>query len=213
MYHPFDQKCLLWFCVVTPTRCGLSPLLPNLFGKLWSWGENPTQEPKSCSFSPPEKVPLINLHHPQSKMSVIPPSYSNFHVIILYKLHLQLQSFPVTSCFIFSLYVHRCHLQHDRRIEWLKYPKTKFAFLPPFNAIWKTLLLIMLVLIFFPFPFLFQDLWNFTWPHSSCDFMTCELIKSNEFQISSNRPIDLIRTTSLKPGLVTFNFLGSSEYE
>ena len=113
---------------------------------------------KKLLILPTRKSSLNKFTSSPIKMSVIPLSYSNFHVIILYKLHLQLQSFPVISCFIFSLYVHRCHLQHDRRIEWLKYPKTKFAFLPPFNAIWKTLLLIMLVLIFFPFPFLFQDL-------------------------------------------------------
>ena len=39
-----------------------------------------------------------------------------------------------------------------------EFPRAKFAFLPPFNAIWKTLLFLMLVLIFFQLPFLFQAL-------------------------------------------------------
>ena len=41
------------------------------------------------------------------------------------------------------------------------FPQTTLPFPPPFNAIWKTLLLLMLVLLFFQLPFLFQTFITF----------------------------------------------------
>ena len=158
LYPASDQKCpFLWYFFVAPTRCGLSPLPPNLFAKPWGWSR----------ISPNSQ-----------KFTISPTRNSNFHVITLYKLYLHLQSFLLYFFNDFSHYVHRCQLQHGKSIEW-----PKFAFLPPY-AIWITLLLEMLVFIFFPLPFLFQVLKNLTWPHFSCDFVVFGLIKYNGFQIS-----------------------------
>ena len=45
----------------------------------------------------------------------------------------------------------------------------------------------MLVFLFFTLHLLFQTLWNFSWSHYSWDFVACEPIKYNEFQISGNK--------------------------
>ena len=45
----------------------------------------------------------------------------------------------------------------------------------------------MIGFLFYTFSFLFQTLQNFNWPLSSWDFMACDLIKFNEFQISGNK--------------------------
>ena len=55
------------------------------------------------------------------------------------------------------MYTHG-QLQHGKNIECLKFRHTKFAFLPPFSAIWKTQLFLMLALNFFLLRFLFQAL-------------------------------------------------------
>ena len=64
----------------------------------------------------------------------------------------------------------------------------------------------MLVFIFFPLPFLFQVLKNFTWPHSSCDFVVCGLIKYNGFQISRIKR-DETSYLILKHKLETTNYM------
>ena len=99
----------------------------------------------------------------------------------LVKFHLQLQSFLLHHFFNFSLYVRTCQLQHDKSIACSKFPRAKFAFLPLFNAVWKTVLPLMLLLIFFSLRFFI----------SSCDFVACGLIKYNGFQISGNRPDEI----------------------
>ena len=69
----------------------------------------------------------------------------------------------------------------------------------------KTLLFLKLVFLFYPLSILFQTLQNFTWPNSSCDFIACELIKYNGFQISYNNPDEipclLLEITILKSKL------------
>ena len=84
-----------------------------------------------------------------------------------------------------------CFLQHYKSVKWLKFPKPNFPSLSPepFNAFLKTLPSLnacLLVFLFFPNSVLFQTLQNFTWPHSSCDFVAYELIKYNGFQFSRN---------------------------
>ena len=49
----------------------------------------------------------------------------------------------------------------------------------------------MLVFFFLTLPFLFQTLSNFNWPLSSWDFVTSELIKYNEFQISGKKSYEI----------------------
>ena len=64
----------------------------------------------------------------------------------------------------------------------------------------------MLVLFFFPIPFLFQTLLNFTWPHPSCDFVACELIKYNGFPMSRKKadeiPYLILYTIIKQPGSI-----------
>ena len=65
------------------------PSSPESLWEILGMAENPTQQPKIYSFSPPEKKsPLIDLHLPLSKASFLPSSNSNFHVITLCKLDL-----------------------------------------------------------------------------------------------------------------------------
>ena len=62
-------------------------IIPHYLRKhLWEtlgMGKNPTQQPKIYSFPPPEKSPLINLLLLLSKVSFLPLSNSNFHLITL----------------------------------------------------------------------------------------------------------------------------------
>ena len=125
-----------------------------------------------------------------------------------------------------------CCIWHGKSNEWSKHSQAKFPFPSPFNAIWKTLLLLMLVFLFFTLPFLFQTLWSPNWPHSSLDFVAYELIKFVGFQISRNKsyetPYSMLqsivvkkqklvtiftRTTNLELDLANFNIFWSSEYE
>ena len=54
---------------------------------------------------------------------------------------------------------------------------------PPFNAIWKTLLQLLLAFLFTPYLFISKFL-SFFWPHSSCDCIAYELIQYNQLQVS-----------------------------
>ena len=58
---------------------------------------------------------------------------------------------------------------------------------PPSNAIWKTLLQLLLLFFLFP-PFFISNFINFFWPHSSCDCIAYKLIKYNQFRVSENKP-------------------------
>ena len=86
--------------------CQASPLLPKMSQNccthqvwrlppspepLWvtlGMRQNPTQLPKISSFPSSEKSPLIDLNLSMSKLLFLPPSNSNFQVIILCNLHL-----------------------------------------------------------------------------------------------------------------------------
>ena len=58
---------------------------------------------------------------------------------------------------------------------------------PPSNAIWKTLLQLLLVFFFIPSLFYFK-LYKFLLTHSSCDCIAYKLIKYNQFRVSENKP-------------------------
>ena len=120
-------------------------------------GGEPYSTAKNLLIISTGKVSLDKFKSSPIKSVILLSSNSNFHVIILYKFH-KLQSFLSYHFFNFSLYVDIQQLQYDKSIEWSKISQAKFAFVPPFNAIWKTFLLLMLLLIFFPFLFLFQVL-------------------------------------------------------
>ena len=120
---------------------------------------NPEDEEKSyptaknLPICPIRKTPLNRFKSSTVKSFISSPSNSNFQVIILCNLHLQLQSFLLYHILNFRLYVHTCHAKHDKRIEWLKLSQANFPFSPS-NAIWK-LLLLLLVFLFFILPFYF----------------------------------------------------------
>ena len=90
------------------------------------------------------------------KNVIPPPIKEQFSCNHLYKFDLQLQSFLLYHFYNFSLYVHTCQLQHGKSIEWLKFKPANSVFFPPLSTIWKNLLHLMLVLIFFPVPFYFR---------------------------------------------------------
>ena len=94
--------------------------------------ENPTQQPEIHLF----------LQFTSSAIKSVNSflSSSNFHLITLYQLHLQLQSLPLYHLFNFRFYVHTCHasfnysrfteccLQHDKSIEQSKFSQKNVYF-------------------------------------------------------------------------------------
>ena len=133
---------------------------PEPFWETLGMGRIPPNSQKFTDFPHQKNSLLINLHPLLSKLLFLPHQIATFmYVIALHKLHLQLQSLLLYH-FFFYLQPLCSHMSayHGKSTEWLKFPQAKFALLPPFNAIQKTLLLLMLVLIFFPLPFLFQAL-------------------------------------------------------
>ena len=69
----------------------------------------------------------------------------------------------IIECFVYTCvvlilinwYLLNVVFSNDKSIEWSKFSQAKFLFFPPFNATWKTLLLLMCVFLFFTLPFLF----------------------------------------------------------
>ena len=156
----------------------LHPPGVNCFPFLWTFMGNPEDgekyypTTKNLLISPIRKIPLNRLKSFAVKSFISSPSISNFQVIILCNFHLQLQPFLLFHILNFRLYVHTCHANLTNQCllnvafssEWLKLSQEKFPFPPPFhslhpsNAISKTLLLLLLVFLFFTLPFLFQTL-------------------------------------------------------
>ena len=141
----------------------------------WTFMGNPGDGEKSyltakyLLISRIRKIPLNRFKSFAVKSFISSPSNSNFQVIILCNLHL---SFLLYHILNFRLYVHTCHANLTNQcllnvafsIEWSKLSQEKFPFPPPFhslhpsNAISKTLLLLLLVFLFFTLSFLFQTL-------------------------------------------------------
>ena len=114
---------------------------------------------KKCSFPTPEKFSSPN---------------SNSHVITQCKLHLQLllphlQSLLLYDFFNFRLYLQIYHANFDQPMVTESYCSMTKALnsqnsskqnfqphSPPFSAIWKTLLQLLLVFLFIPFLFHFK---------------------------------------------------------
>ena len=99
--------------------------------------------------------------------------------------------------------------------------KQNFHSLPPSNAISKTLLLLLLVFLFFTLPFYFKLYKISTDSTPIGNLWLCGLIKYNGFQISENKFLRsknwlhtiLIRKTNLKLSILSFHVFGSSESE
>ena len=133
------------------------------------------------------------------KSFISSPSNSNFQLIILCSLLVELQSFLLYHISNFRLYVHISHANLTNQcllnvafcmkkvVNIWSYPKQNFHSLPPSNAISKTFLLLLLVFLFLTLHFLFQTLWNLNWLHSKWDFVAYGVIKYNGFQISGNK--------------------------
>ena len=112
---------------------------------------------------------LVNKFTSSTIKSVIPsPSDTNFHLITLYKLHLQLQSlllhqFFLTSGFmcahVMLILIHQCLLNVVfsiyKSIEWSNFSQEYFYYFHLPMLFGKILHLLMLVFLFFTLPFLF----------------------------------------------------------
>ena len=159
---------------VTPTRCGLSDLPLNLYGKPW-WWEKSYPTAKNLPISPIWKIPLNRFKASTIKSLISSPSNSNFQVITLCNLHLQLQSFLLYHILNFRLSVHTCHANLTNNFYWMlpsawqkhwmieALPSkisisSTFPFPPYLQCYFKTLVLLLLVFLFFKLPFLFQTL-------------------------------------------------------
>ena len=158
---------------------------PKYLWETLGMGEYPTQLPKIYSFS------LLNQKSSVPISSVIP---CNFHLITLPSRSHCCCIFLLTSGFmythvtlIFINWYHNLVFSITKAMNGLRFSQAKFKSSPPFNAICKTFFLLVLVFLFFTLPFLFQTLWNFNWTHFSWDFVACEIIKYNEYQISRNK--------------------------
>ena len=149
-----------------PELYSIIPL--NLYGIPWRWGRIPVKTQK-CTHFPQQKNPPYKFTSSVTKSVAPSPLNSNFHLNTLYKLHLQLLAIAVVSLLLTSgfMYIHvmlifinQCLLNVVFSIEWSKALNDQSSLKQyhklPFNTIWKTLLLLMLVFHFFTLPFLFQ---------------------------------------------------------
>ena len=141
----------------------------HLWETLGIW-ENLTQQAKIYSSPPPEKSPLINLHLPVSKVSFLSHQIAIFIQLLYISFicscsHCCCIIFFLTSGFMYTyvmpILINQCLLNvvfsMAKALNGQSSP-SKFLFSPTFSAIWKTLLLLMLVFLFFTLPFLFQTL-------------------------------------------------------
>ena len=175
-----------------------------------------------------------------SKVSFLPHQIAIF--ITLCTLYLYLRSFLLHRFFNLRLYVHTCHidfaysmfteccLQHDKSIKWSKHSEAKISIPPTFQCFLKKTASLNACFPLFNTVFFISNFMKFQLTHTSCDFLACELIRFNGFQISVNKSYKIlakiyviskkqklasifIRTTSLKLNLMNFNIFGSREYE
>ena len=122
---------------------------------------------KNLIISPNRKFSLDSLTSSAIESVIPSPSNNKFHLITLYKLYFQLQSL-LLHIFIGSnfMYTHVILILINQCVFKIVFsmikalnsqgsPKQNFCFSPHFNAIWKVLLLLMLVFLFFKHPFLF----------------------------------------------------------
>ena len=138
-------------------------------------GEKSYPIAKNLLISPIRKIPLNRFKSFAVKSFIFSPSNSNFQVIILCNLHLQVQSFLLYHILNFRFYVHTCHANLTNQCYWplpfswqkhwmiealsskTSIPST-FSFLPSLQCYFKNPALLLLVFLFFTLPFLFQTL-------------------------------------------------------
>ena len=139
-------------------------------------GEKSYSTAKNLLIFPIIKILLNRFKFFAVKSLISSQSNSSLQVIILCNLHLQMESFLLYRILNFMLYVHICYANLANRcllnvsfsltkaLNVKAFSQVKFPFPPPFhsllplNAISKTLLLLLLVFLFFTLPFLFQTL-------------------------------------------------------
>ena len=141
--------------------------------------ENPTQQPKIYPFPLPEKFPLNNFTSSAIESVILSPSNSNFHLITLYRLHLQLQPLLLYQLIL----INRCLLN---LVFSIILPR-KISVLPTFQCYLENPVLNACFPLFHT-PFLYFKLYKIS---TDCtpvgwDFVPSELIKYNGFQNSEN---------------------------
>ena len=93
----------------------LHPLVVDCSPFPWTFIGNPGDGEKSYAAAknllifPIRKIPLNRFKSFAVKSFISSPSNSNFQIIIVFNLHLQLQSFPLYHILNFRLDVHTCH--------------------------------------------------------------------------------------------------------
>ena len=155
--------------LLQPPRVDCSPF-PRTFMGNPADGKKSYPTAKQLLISPIRKILLNRFKSFAVKSFISSSSNSNFQVIILCNLHLRLQSVLLYHILNFRLYVRTYHANLTNQCllnvafsmtkglnDWNS-PKKNFHSLPPSNAISKTLLLLLLVFLFFTLPFLFQTL-------------------------------------------------------
>ena len=142
---------------------------------------------------PTRKFPIMKFTSSTIKSVIPSPWNSNFHLVTLYKLHLWLYpwllSHFLTSIFMYTcvvlILINRCLL--NVIFSMTKALDDQSSFKQNFYSLYLSILLGKLCLsmylfsfFFFPLPFLFQTLWNFTWLDSSWDLVAGQLIRYSE---------------------------------
>ena len=158
-----------------PPGVDCSPFPWILMGNPGDGGKSYSTAKKLLIF-PIIKIPLNRFKFFAVESLISSQSNSSLQVIILCNLHLQMESFLLYRILNFMLYVHICYANLANRcllnvsfsltkaLNVKAFSQVKFPFPPPFhsllplNAISKTLLLLLLVFLFFTLPFLFQTL-------------------------------------------------------
>ena len=172
--------------LVAPTMYGLCYPFPQTYplGKPCRCGDNPAQQPKNVHFplqkNPPHQIAIFMELPNTGFIYSCTPCYC---IISLTRFMYRYIMLILISRWLLKFICSTKKVLNGQNSskQNSEHPS------PPFNAIWKTLLLLLLVFLFNPSFFHFK-LYKFFWPHFSCDCMAYELIKYSQFQISGNRP-------------------------
>ena len=136
---------------------------PKTFMKNLGNGKKSIQTAKCLLIYFTRKIPINRFIFSTMKSIIPSQSNINFYVITLCKLirsrnHFCCTTF-LTEGFMYTdvmlILINQYLLNVAFSMEWSKRSQAKFQFPTPFNAIWKILLLLTLVFLFFILPFLF----------------------------------------------------------
>ena len=121
---------------------------PTVRGKPCRWGK----QQKNAHFLHQKNLPHQIAIFMQSSNTSFIYSCSHCCCIIFFNFRFYVHIYDANFDYLMVI---ESYLQHDKSTEWSKFLQAKFPISsPPFNAIWKTLLQLLLVFLFTPSLFI-----------------------------------------------------------